>query len=135
MVNTHVTLRTGFASLNSGTNSKFFCDFLIGTNSNLKLKAEVDGVSLNQCNNVYRQLNVVLTSKQLCAGGDATGRDSCRGDSGGPIMTKHNPDEYHTYYYLAGLVSFGLSPCGQTGWPGVYTVHYFISLKNGDKKI
>lgn len=25
------------------------------------------------------------------------------------------------YWYLAGLVSYGPSPCGMDGWPGVYT--------------
>lgn len=25
------------------------------------------------------------------------------------------------YWYLAGIVSFGPSPCALEGWPGVYT--------------
>lgn len=47
------------------------------SNSNIKLKVEIDGVPLDQCNNVYRIQNVVLTPKQLCAGG-VPGKDSCR---------------------------------------------------------
>ncbi|XP_055301168.1 serine protease easter-like [Sitodiplosis mosellana] len=104
-----------------GRTENVFCCFPLGTNSNIKLKAEVDGVPINQCNNVYRERNVMLTDKQLCAGGGVSGKDSCKGDSGGPLMTKHNPDPYHMFIYLAGLVSFGPWPCGLAGWPGVYT--------------
>lgn len=70
------------------------------------MKVEVDGVPLDQCNNVYRIQNVALTSKQLCAGG-APGKDSCRGDSGGPLMGIDNSERLKPYYYLAGVVSFG----------------------------
>jgi len=90
------------------------------SNSNLKLKVSVNGVPLDQCNNVYRVHNVALGPKQLCAGG-AQGFDSCRGDSGGPLMTLDSTDRLNPYWYLAGVVSFGPSPCGQANWPGVYT--------------
>lgn len=49
-----------------------------GSNSNIKLEVEVDGVPLDQCNAVYRNQNVQLSRKQLCAGGEK-GKDSCRG--------------------------------------------------------
>lgn len=79
----------------------------------------VSGVPLEQCNQVYSSQNIVLTPSQLCAGG-VKGFDSCRGDSGGPLMgidsTTGKP-----YWFLAGVVSFGPSPCGLQGWPGVYT--------------
>lgn len=43
-----------------------------------------------------------------------------RGDSGGPLM-RQNEKGIPPYWYLAGLVSYGPSPCGMDGWPGVYT--------------
>lgn len=89
---------------------------------------EVDGVSIEECNNVYRNQGVRLTNKQICAGGQP-GKDSCRGDSGGPIMAHYRRNSTHAYYYLAGVVSYGPSPCGLTGWPGVYTVSATVNLR------
>ena len=45
------------------------------------------------------------------------GKDSCNGDSGGPIAYREHPDDP---WYQVGLVSFGTSKCGE-GEPGVYT--------------
>lgn len=55
----------------------------------------------------------------MCAGG-LKGQDSCRGDSGGPLMGVLSVDRSQNYYAL-GVVSFGPSPCGLQGWPGIYT--------------
>jgi secreted trypsin-like serine protease len=87
--------------------------------SNVKLKVGVDGVNINACNQVYSRQGVTIGNSQVCAGGKR-GFDSCRGDSGGPIMRMDTSTE-KPYWYLAGVVSFGPSPCGQEGWPGVYT--------------
>lgn len=58
----------------------YLFEFLFSTasNSNIKLKVELDNVPIGQCNTVYRSQNVVLTEKQLCAGGQPR-KDSCRG--------------------------------------------------------
>uniref|UniRef100_A0A182WQM1 CLIP domain-containing serine protease n=1 Tax=Anopheles minimus TaxID=112268 RepID=A0A182WQM1_9DIPT len=87
--------------------------------SNVKQKVAVDGVSLDACNQVYQREQVLLRQSQLCAGGEA-GKDSCQGDSGGPL-TGINTAGGVQHWYLIGLVSFGPTPCGQAGWPGVYT--------------
>ena len=51
------------------------------------------------------------------------GKDTCRGDSGGPLISKQGPKEV---MYLKGIVSFGTSKCGQ-GTPGVFTnVAYYM---------
>lgn len=88
--------------------------------SNIKLKVGVDGVTISECNRIYSRHNVVLTNKQLCAGG-VSGQDSCRGDSGGPLMVFDKSNPRAPFWFLSGVVSFGPSPCGLAGWPGVYT--------------
>lgn len=90
------------------------------TQSNIKLKALVDVVNLEKCNEVYTGHNVVLEPTQLCAGG-VKGIDSCSGDSGGPLIGISQTASNRPYFYCAGVVSFGPSPCALEGWPGVYT--------------
>jgi len=87
--------------------------------SDIKLKVNVDGVSNSDCQQVYNSENREIVDTQVCAGGKK-GFDSCRGDSGGPLM-RQNEKGTPPYFYLAGLVSYGPSPCGMDGWPGVYT--------------
>lgn len=67
----------------------------------------------------YKSVRVNINDVQLCAGG-VRGQDSCRGDSGGPLMKTITVNGSMNYYVL-GVVSFGPSPCGMEGWPGVYT--------------
>uniref|UniRef100_A0A1Y1L107 CLIP domain-containing serine protease n=1 Tax=Photinus pyralis TaxID=7054 RepID=A0A1Y1L107_PHOPY len=87
--------------------------------SKVKLKLQVPVRSMDECGPVYSTKNVKLSKGQLCAGG-IEGKDSCRGDSGGPLMTLYYvPSDYN--WYATGVVSFGPSPCGVAGWPGVYT--------------
>lgn len=84
------------------------------------MKVGVGGVSRAQCNQVYGSRNVILNEKQMCAGGEK-GKDSCNGDSGGPLMTIDHSNKLQPYMYCAGIVSFGPKACGMEGWPGVYT--------------
>ncbi|CAL4148294.1 unnamed protein product [Meganyctiphanes norvegica] len=44
------------------------------------------------------------------------GKDTCRGDSGGPLMTKQG----NTWFQI-GIVSSGLLDCGNSNIPGTYT--------------
>ena len=60
--------------------------------------------------------NGQITSRMLAAG--APGKDTCGGDSGGPLFVKDSGGEL----YLAGITSFGSREgCGLVGLPGVYT--------------
>jgi secreted trypsin-like serine protease len=53
----------------------------------------------------------------MCAGGEK-GKDSCRGDSGGPLIIE---DETEGTFYLAGIVSYGSIGCGAYDAPAIYT--------------
>ncbi|XP_050305995.1 CLIP domain-containing serine protease HP8-like [Anthonomus grandis grandis] len=94
--------------------------------SNIKLKLAVPVNPDDVCTRTYSQANVRLGSGQLCAGGKKN-KDSCRGDSGGPLMIQNvAPDPSgdgipSLNWYSVGVVSFGPSPCGMQNWPGIYT--------------
>jgi secreted trypsin-like serine protease len=51
----------------------------------------------------------------ICAGSSVPGRDSCNGDSGGPLTRAQGPERV-----LVGLVSWGKG-CGLASVPGIYT--------------
>jgi len=57
----------------------------------------------------------VIGDRQLCAGFAEGGRDSCVGDSGGPLMIRSGGK-----FHQAGIVSFG-DGCAEPGKYGVYT--------------
>ncbi|XP_026494278.1 CLIP domain-containing serine protease HP8-like [Vanessa tameamea] len=85
--------------------------------SNVKLKVRVPVINRTDCQNIYNRAGRSITENQLCAGG-LQGQDSCRGDSGGPLMGQLSSMEN---WMAVGVVSYGPSPCGTVGWPGVYT--------------
>lgn len=102
-----------------------FCFFSAKTSSVLQ-RVDLPVVGLEDCKKAYKaQQNVRLTEKQLCAGGKDQ-KDSCSGDSGGPLQAAAyiNGD---TRYVQQGVVSFGPKFCGLEGFPGVYTkVSYYM---------
>lgn len=90
------------------------------SSSFVKLKATLKVKDLDACRAKYAQLNgIKLDSTQLCAGGES-GIDTCRGDSGGPLMFQDDVNG-KAAYYLVGIVSYGPTPCGLSGWPAIYT--------------
>ncbi len=68
-------------------------------------------VSNSICNSVYGTIH----SSQMCAGLKNGGKDSCAGDSGGPLMIKESGQ-----YKQAGIVSYGAG-CAVADAYGVYT--------------
>ncbi|XP_058823601.1 CLIP domain-containing serine protease B4-like isoform X1 [Topomyia yanbarensis] len=85
------------------------------SSSNIKLKVELSITELNRCSAVYRPSGVALRDTQMCAGG-VRGKDTCSGDSGGPLMKRIKSN-----WFLFGIVSFGPNKCGTKDVPGVYT--------------
>lgn len=83
--------------------------------SRFQLRVEINGKSNDLCDKVFGKANVTLTENHLCVGGDA-GRDSCKGDSGGPLLRL-----VLNNWYQVGVVSFGAKKCGSEGFPGIYT--------------
>nr|XP_023026596.1 serine protease easter-like [Leptinotarsa decemlineata] len=76
--------------------------------------------AISECSQIYSQAGVNLQGAQVCAGGE-NGKDSCKGDSGGPLMSLNADENGEINWYSIGVVAFGPSPCGMQGWPGVYT--------------
>ncbi|XP_059050731.1 phenoloxidase-activating enzyme-like [Achroia grisella] len=98
--------------------------------SNTKLHAIVPFVNMQECKTIYNQpkLKAELWSKQMCAGGEKD-QDSCKGDSGGPLML------YNSFYEAIGLFSYGPTVCGQEKIPAVYTkVYDYIRWIRGQLK-
>lgn len=66
-----------------------------------------------------------INDKQLCAGG-LHDKDSCAGDSGGPLLYPGKVGSTGVRYVQRGIVSFGSKRCG-ISLPGVYTnVAYYM---------
>ncbi|XP_031332996.1 phenoloxidase-activating factor 3-like isoform X2 [Photinus pyralis] len=87
----------------------------------VKLKTLLPVANKAECVRKYKQdKRLSVGDGMICVGGEA-GRDSCSGDSGGPLMYPSIKLGVPTWY-LTGVVSFGPNqPCGIKGYPGLYT--------------
>jgi secreted trypsin-like serine protease len=68
-------------------------------------------------NQVEKYLPELFQPHLLCAGYPASSPGTCQGDSGGPLMA-HN--ETLGQYFQVGIVSGGVSHCGNTDIPDYY---------------
>jgi hypothetical protein len=75
------------------------------------LEVNVNAINWDTCDNLIS--NRLFEETQICAGVLEGGRDSCAGDSGGPLMRSSDNLQY-------GLVSFGFG-CARPNTPAVYT--------------
>lgn len=89
------------------------------TGSDVLLEAKLPRVSNAECQQhmIQNRLNVQLSDKQMCAGGEGL-VDTCRGDSGGPLAfsTIYNGPRFVQF----GVVSAGVDSCGKKSVPGIY---------------
>uniref|UniRef100_A0A182XW56 Peptidase S1 domain-containing protein n=1 Tax=Anopheles stephensi TaxID=30069 RepID=A0A182XW56_ANOST len=80
----------------------------------------------NQCNQLLyrnRRLRHGVLPTQLCAGDPHGGKDTCEGDSGGPLQMKlplAGANGKASLYYIVGITSNG-GICGTVNRPGLYT--------------
>lgn len=93
--------------------------------SDVLLKVQLPILPASECQRAYRdQPFVKLWNRQICAGSLKV-KDSCTGDSGGPLQSvvlyKGGPRMVQH-----GIVSFGKRNCAMEGSPGIYTgvAHY-----------
>uniref|UniRef100_A0A1I8PC22 CLIP domain-containing serine protease n=1 Tax=Stomoxys calcitrans TaxID=35570 RepID=A0A1I8PC22_STOCA len=86
------------------------------TRSSSPVKQKVSLALADQkfCRQQYGKFGLSIESTHMCAGGTVANEDSCRGDSGAPLMSYRDG-----VWILEGIVSFGRR-CGLEGWPGVY---------------
>jgi secreted trypsin-like serine protease len=101
-----------------------------GTRSSTLLKVSVNHVPYSKCYQLYSNypdMDVPTWNRtnMLCAGNLVTGgKDSCRGDSGGPLFIMAPRSSSPTSPLIpvqVGIVQGGHPECGLRNYPGVYT--------------
>ncbi|NXY72405.1 GRAA protein, partial [Glareola pratincola] len=76
-------------------------------------EVNVTVISRQICNDKkHYENNPVITDNMICAGAKNGGKDSCHGDSGGPLICNN---------VMTGITAFGKAKCGTVDAPGVYT--------------
>lgn len=97
-------------------------DVETGQASDVLMKVDVPLVPLDECRDEYSDIypegrrDTLIKETELCAGVDEGGKDSCNGDSGGPLFVRGNAERP----LLLGVVSWGYG-CAEPLTPGVYT--------------
>jgi secreted trypsin-like serine protease len=85
--------------------------------SDLSFTFNLSPVARRAIENTIVQNGGTVTPQMICAGAEVDGRDTCPGDSGGPILRRLENGQI----VQVGIVSFGIGQCGVAALPGVYT--------------
>ncbi|KAF6122222.1 transmembrane serine protease 12 [Phyllostomus discolor] len=84
-------------------------------------EAQVHYISRNVCSSDL-SYGSILPVTSFCAGDEDGIFDTCRGDSGGPLMC-YLPE--HRRFFVMGITSYGYG-CGRKNFPGVYSGPFFF---------
>lgn len=95
-----------------------------GRRSRVLQQVQLPILENSECENRYRRAGRWISDQQfgssiICAGDLKGGRDSCKGDSGGPMMHYFGSGTKYRFYQI-GVVSYGIG-CARVDTPGVYT--------------
>ena len=115
-------IATGFGSLG----------YARGNSDNLQ-KVTLELYDQAKCNVTYSNNSKlpkgVDKPSKICAG-STEGKDTCGGDSGGPLQIYNTDDNIICMYTIVGLTSFGEQNCGVS--PAIYTkVFYYLDWIEG----
>lgn len=108
--------RTGVRDAGSGGLAR---DGSVNLGSPVLMQVDLKIVSQAECEAVPAYAGF-LGAGVICAGSSVPGKDSCNGDSGGPLTRAQGPEQGPAGRRLVGLVSWGAG-CGVAGVPGIYT--------------
>ncbi|XP_050087009.1 coagulation factor IX-like [Anopheles aquasalis] len=94
-----------------------------------------------------RRLRYGILGMQMCAGDVNGGKDTCAGDSGGPLQVlvpeaDRRSGKCSSFYYVVGVTSNGMI-CGTVNQPGIYSrvscyipwITQILSSDRGDKLV
>lgn len=89
------------------------------TGSNILLEAILPRVENSICQERARRqgLRISLSENEMCAGGENL-VDTCKGDSGGPVVYSSNIRGTRIIQF--GIISHGANRCGKWNLPGIY---------------
>uniref|UniRef100_A0A8I3W5L4 Transmembrane serine protease 12 n=1 Tax=Callithrix jacchus TaxID=9483 RepID=A0A8I3W5L4_CALJA len=107
-----------------------------GNATDILQDAQVHYISRETCNS-ERSYGGIIPNTSFCAGDEDGAFDTCRGDSGGPLMC-YLPE--YKRFFVMGITSYGHG-CGRRGFPGIYlgpsfyqkwlTEHFFHASTQG----
>jgi secreted trypsin-like serine protease len=83
----------------------------------LKLhEVDIQIIDQQACQEMFSEIGLDVDKTEICAMEPGTRKDSCNGDSGGPLIV---PADNRNGYVQVGVVSWG-KECGDKTYPGVY---------------
>lgn len=95
---------------------RYPCTIEHAARSNILQEVDVPTFNTEECERIQKKNGKFFhPASMLCAGYNAGGKDSCKGDSGGPYFFNQTGTPV-----LHGLVSWGPDPCAVPNNPGVY---------------